>query len=113
MTGAPGARKKIAQAVQSWRQVEAKPHRFGGTEFRIGRREIGHVHGDYLVDIPFPKRIRDDIVAAGEAQPHHILPRSGWVSFYLRSEGDIERAIGLLKRSYDLAVLQRSRRQAS
>ncbi len=94
----------IAHAVLSWPETESRPHRFGGLEFRLGRREIGHVHGDYLVDIPFPRRLRDEIVAAGDAQPHHILPGSGWVSLYLRSEADTERAIRLLRRSYDLAA---------
>ena len=104
-----GAAKQIVDSLLTWNGMEAHPHRFGGTEFRIGRREIGHIHGDVLVDIPFPKKVRDEIVAAGEAEPHHILPDSGWVSFYLRDEGDIERAIALLKRSYDLALKQKSK----
>ena len=79
----------------------------GGTEFRIGRREIGHIHGDTLVDIPFPKKVRDEIVTNGLAEPHHILPETGWVSFYLRKEDDVQKAIELLKRSYELAVKQR------
>ncbi len=99
-----GPGEMIAQAVLAWPQTEARPHRFGGTEFRLGRREIGHVHGDALVDIPFPKRVRDEIVAAGEAKPHHILPQTGWVSLYLRSEADTETAIRLLRRSYELAL---------
>ena len=90
----------------TWKLI---PHRFGGTEFRIGRREIGHIHGDVLVDIPSPKKVRDEIGAAGEAEPHHILPETGWVSFYLRNNGDIERAIALLKKSYDLALKQKSK----
>lgn len=103
-----GASKQIIDTLLSWNGMEAHPHRFGGTEFRMGRREIGHIHGDYLVDIPFPKKVRDEIVSAREAEPHHILPETGWVSFYLREEGDIARAIGLLKRSYEIALKQRS-----
>jgi Family of unknown function (DUF5519) len=104
-----GAGEYIKKTVSSWEGIEAHPHRFGGTEFRIGRREIGHIHGDALVDIPFPTKIRDEIVAAREAQPHHILPETGWVSFYLREDGDAERAIALLKRSYDIALNQKGR----
>ena len=104
-----GASKQIVDILLTWDGVEAHPHRFGGTEFRIGRREIGHIHGDALVDIPFPKKVRDEIVAAGEAELHHILPETGWVSFYLRGEGDIGRAIVMLKRSYDLALKQKSK----
>ena len=87
--------------------VVAAPHRFGGSEFRLGTREIGHIHGDALVDIPFPKKMRDEIVSAGEAEPHHVLPDTGWVSFYLREPADVERAIALLHRSYQVALRQR------
>lgn len=104
-----GASKQIVDTLLTWDGMEAHPHRFGGTEFRIGRREIGHIHGDVLVDIPFPKKVRDEIVAAREAEPHHILPETGWVSFYLHDEGDIERAIALLKRSYDVALKQKNK----
>lgn len=110
-----GAGQAIETAVSAWDGVTAHPHRFGGTEYRLGRREIGHVHGDGLVDIPFPTRVRNEIVAAGEAQPHHVLPESGWVSFYIREPRDVERAVKLLRRSYEIAVNRRpnepSRRQ--
>jgi hypothetical protein len=104
-----GASKQIIDTLLKWDGIEAHPHRFGGTEFRIGKREIGHIHGDSLVDIPFPMKIRNEIVAAGEASPHHILPETGWVSFYLKEDGDVQRAIDLLKRSYELAVRQKTR----
>jgi hypothetical protein len=104
-----GASKQIVDTLLTWEGMETHPHRFGGTEFRIGKREIGHIHGDSMVDIPFPKKVRDEIVAAGEAQPHHILPETGWVSFYLKEDGDIERALDLLKRSYEIALKQKAK----
>jgi hypothetical protein len=104
-----GAQARITEAVTSWAGVTSQPHRFGGVEYGIGRREIGHIHGDYLVDIPFPKKVRDEIVGAGRAQPHHILPETGWVSFYLRQEPDVEQAIALLEESYRIAVKQKSK----
>ena len=84
-----GAREQITKAVLGWQGVEAHPHRFSGIEFRLGNREIGHVHGDYLVDIPFPTRVSQEVVAAGLAQPHHVLPDSGWVSAYLHDPADL------------------------
>jgi hypothetical protein len=104
----PEAQTAITKAVTAWEGVEAHPHRFGGVEYLIGRREIGHIHGDHLVDIPFPKKVRDAIVAGGRARPHHILAGSGWVSFYLREEGDVEQAIALLRESYEIARKQKS-----
>ena len=104
-----GAQSRIREAVTGWERVTEAPHRFGGVEFRLGRRELGHIHGDRLVDIPFPKRVRDEIVSAGDAQPHHILPETGWVSLFINSDEDVERAIRLLRRSFLLAVEHRQR----
>ena len=100
------AAERIKQVLLSWEEVVAKPHRFGGREFCLGTREIGHIHGDYLADIPFPKKVRDALVSAGEADPHHILPETGWVSFYLREDRDVERAVALFRRSYEIALGQ-------
>ena len=107
----PEARERISQIVLGWKGVTAHAHRFGGTEFRLGNREIGHIHGNHLVDIPFPKKVRDEIVAAGRAEPHHVLPDSGWVSFYIRKEGDIEAVIALLRESFELAKRQRLKKK--
>jgi predicted DNA-binding protein (MmcQ/YjbR family) len=104
-----GAQELITKAVMSWAGVSTNPHRFGGVEYVIGKREIGHIHGDRLVDIPFPKKVRDEIVAAERALPHHILPETGWVSFYLRQEDDVEKAIALLHESYEIAVKQKTK----
>lgn len=107
------AREQIQFAALSWSGVTSRPHRFGGTEYRLGRREIGHVHGDTLVDVPFPKPVRDDLIAAGQAEPHHVLPNSGWISFRIKNAGDVDRAIALLRRSYDLALNVKSQRRST
>jgi hypothetical protein len=101
--GISGAKEKIHAALQDWPGITSQPHRFGGTEYCLGRREIGHIHGDTLVDIPFPKEVRNDLVTAGRAEPHHVLPESGWVSVYLKQATDVDRAIELLRLSFELA----------
>jgi predicted DNA-binding protein (MmcQ/YjbR family) len=103
-----GAAQSIKATLSAWEGMTTQSHRFGGTEYRLGNREIGHVHGDGLVDIPFPTRVRNELVDTGQVVPHHVLPESGWVSFYIREPEDIEKAIALLRRSYDLAVNQRA-----
>ena len=109
--GVKDANKTINKTVLEWSGVTKHVHRYGGTEWRLGRREIGHIHGNYLVDIPFPKKVRNEVITAREAEPHHILPDTGWISFYLREPEDVHRAINLLRRSYDLAVAQQARRR--
>ena len=106
--GVNNAHERINQAVAEWEGVSEQPHRFGGTEYLLGKREIGHIHGNSLIDIPFPTKIAREIVAAGRAEPHHILPDSGWVSFYLREEADVQRGIDLLRMSYDIANKQKA-----
>ena len=102
-----GAAQRIQSELLSWPHVEAHPHRFGGMEYRIGRRELGHIHGDHLVDLPFPMKVRDEVVAAGLAEPHHLLPDTGWVSVYLREAADVDRALALFRRSFELAIKQK------
>lgn len=102
-----GASTAIEKAVTAWNGVTAHQHRFGGIEFRLGKRELGHIHGDSLVDIPFPMNIRSQLIAEGVVQKHHVLPDSGWISFFVRTEGDIEKAIELFRISYDTAMRQK------
>ena len=105
------AQKSITEALLLWDGVSTAPHRFGGVEYRLGTRELGHIHGDHLVDIPFPRKVRDEIVTAGLAKPHHILPETGWVSFYLRDGEDVQKVIELLRRSYEIAWNQKQSRR--
>ena len=85
-------------------RVEAAPHRFGGVEFRLGRRELGHLHGDRIADLPFPRRVRDQLVAEGRARPHHVLPESGWITVSIRSPEEASRALDLFEMAYDRAT---------
>ena len=92
-----------------WPGVTAHPHRFGGVEFRYGRRELGHLHGDRLADLPFPRRVRDELLSEGRARAHHVLPDSGWVSVPMTDAGAV---IGLFRLAYERAVAAAARRGA-
>jgi hypothetical protein len=95
------ASERIREVVGSWPNVTVTPHRFGGVEYRVGRRELGHIHGDRLADLPFPVRIRDELVAEHRAEPHHIMPESGWVSYWMRTDDDAAGAIELFRLNYE------------
>lgn len=99
----------IVSTVASWLGVEVEPHRFAGSEFTLGGREFGHIHGTHQVDIPFAKRVRDVVVEQGLTAKHHLFPDSGWVTTHVDSEADAERAVWLLRLSYlsHVAALQR------
>jgi len=98
------AADRIRQTLSAWPGVSEAPHRFGGIEFRYGGKELGHLHEDRLADLPFPRSVRDQLVANGEAEPHHIYPDSGWVSVWIRQEEDVDRIIRLFRMQYDRLV---------
>jgi Family of unknown function (DUF5519) len=104
--------EQIRREVTSWEGVRAEPHRFGGVEFRVAGHEIGHLHGERLADLPFPRRVRDALVADGRALPHHVLSDTGWVSVPLRSAGDVPAALELFRMNYD-RVTSATHRRAS
>jgi hypothetical protein len=91
----------IVREVSAWPGVTAGPHRFGGTELRLDHRELGHVHGNQLADLPFPLLVRNELVAAGRAEPHHIYPESGWVSVFVRDPTDVARVVELFRMNYE------------
>lgn len=91
----------IERELLSWEGVTSKPHRFGGVEFRVAQRELGHLHGDRVADLPFPLKVREELVEAGKASPHHHLPRTGWVSRYIRGPDDVPAVIELFRLNYD------------
>src|SRR5207302_7055023 len=99
-----GAGVLIREAVTAWPGVEAVPHRFGGTEYRFGRKEMGHVHGDRLADLPLPRKLRDEMIDAGRAQPHHVLPETGWVSCWMSGPAAAPGVTELFKIQYDRYV---------
>jgi Family of unknown function (DUF5519) len=95
--------ERIADRVRSWPGVEEAPHRFGGVEFRVGRRELGHLHGDWIADLPFPRRVRDELIAEGRARPHHVLPDSGWITVSIHSPEEADNAVDLFRMAYERA----------
>ncbi len=98
--------KKLERQACQWPGISAGPHRFGGRVFRLGRSEVGHVHNDGAVEVPFPRSLRDELLAQGLAESHRTAPDSGWITFHVRREMDINHAVWLLRISYLRFVLK-------
>ncbi|MDQ6911567.1 MAG: DUF5519 family protein [Verrucomicrobiota bacterium] len=87
----------LENAVQRKLGAKLGGHRFGGTGFYVGGVELGHVHGNGLLDVLVGRQNRDAVVSSGRAFFHHVFPASGWVSFWIRNPGDVKRGIELLR----------------
>jgi hypothetical protein len=99
MSGNEGA--GLIEELLTWAGVTMHPHRFGGLEFQLKGKEIGHIHGNRLFDLLLPKSDRDRWIEEGKARPHHMYPDSGWVSVYLNTEQDVAHAIEIARSKYD------------
>jgi hypothetical protein len=92
--------KPLEAEVSAWPNVSINPHRFGGREFRFGNAEVGHTHAGGIVDIPFPRPVRDALLAEGLAEEHRWVPNSGWTTFQIRSEEGLSHALWLMRLSF-------------
>jgi len=93
----------IERAVTGWPGVTTGDTGRGGLQFRYGRVELGHLHGGSCADLPFPKKVRDELIATGQAAVHPPLPDSGWVRRGMDGPADAEAVIALFRLNYDRA----------
>jgi hypothetical protein len=92
--------KTLEGIVSGWSGISVHPHRFGGREFLFGAAEVGHIHTNGIVDIPFTRPVHDVLLDRGLAEQHRLVPNSGWITFRIRSEQDIAHALWLMRLSY-------------
>jgi hypothetical protein len=101
MTDEPLARVK--RKVKSWPGVTTGDTGRGGLQFSYGRVELGHLHGSSFADLPFPKKVRDKLIAQGRASVHPPLPDSGWVRRRMEGPDDAEAIIELFRMNHERA----------
>jgi hypothetical protein len=102
MTETRSASRQITDEVTSWPGVEAGPGRRGEFAFRVGRREIGHLHGDHAAHFSFPKPVFADLLEQGRIGYHPVFPgKPGPAARSIRDGADVEDVIRLLRLNYD------------
>jgi hypothetical protein len=91
------AMSSIEATVRQWPGANVAVHRFGGMAFAFDGKESSHLHGNGLLDCFVGKANRNALVAAGRGSPHHVFPASGWISFWIKDEKDVEPALELIQ----------------
>ena len=108
MTKQSTASRRITDEVTSWPGVEAGPGRRGEFAFRLGRREIGHLHGDHAAHFSFPKQTWRELREQGRIGPHPVFPDSeGPAARRIETDADVTDVVELLRLNYDRAVASR------
>jgi hypothetical protein len=102
MDGMATASETITTEVTTWPGVEAGPGRRGEFAFRVGRREIGHLHGDHAAHFSFPKAVWAELFEAGRVVHHPVFPgKEGPAARRIASEEDVRDVIALMRLNYD------------
>jgi hypothetical protein len=105
MTKPQTASQRITEEVTSWPGVEAGPGRRGEFAFKLGPREIGHLHGDHAAHFMFPKELGTELKAAGRIVDHPVFPgKPGPGARRIEDEPDVDDVIELLRLNYDRIV---------
>ena len=102
MTDSVTASQRITAEVTSWPGVEAGPGRRGEFAFRVGRREIGHLHGDHAAHFSFPKDVWAELFEQGRVTYHPVFPgKPGPAARRIAGEDDVDDVIALMRLNYD------------
>jgi len=95
---------QITDEVTSWPGVEAAYGTRGEYAFRLGRHELGHLHGDRVAHFSFPKPLWRELKAAGRIDYHPVFPgKPGYAARQIETPEDIEDVVALLRLNYDRA----------
>jgi Luciferase len=105
MTNGQRASERITEEVTSWPGVLAGPGTRGEFAFKVGRREIGHLHGDGVAHFGFPKGVWTGLFEQGRIDYHPVFPgKSGFGARRIETEDDIRDVIALMRLNYERVV---------
>jgi hypothetical protein len=104
-SSAATASEVIFTTTLAWPGVHEAWGERGERSMRVGRREIGHLHGDRVAHFAFPKAIGAQLRAAGRITPHPVAPDNpGMGARALATDEDIADVLALLRLNYDRVV---------
>jgi hypothetical protein len=105
MTRSQTASEQITEEVTSWPGVKAGPGRRGEFAFKLGHRELGHLHGDHAAHFSFPKQVWVELKDQGRIVHHPVFPdKQGPAARRIDNEADVRDVIELMRLNYDRAV---------
>ena len=92
----------IEHEVSRWEGVSVFLHKYGGVQFNYKNQELGHIHGNGLIDMLLCRTLKQQLIQEGKILDHHVFKNSGWISFYIKTKADKAYALLLLKLGYKL-----------
>ena len=114
MTSTLTASQQITEEVGSWEGVEAGYGRRGEFGFKVGPREVGHLHGDHAAHFFFPKDVWRRLFDEGRVVHHPVFPdREGPAARRIEDQSDVDDVIDLMRVNYDRIIERRAAGRAA
>ena len=87
---------------RAWRRARAAA---ASSRFTLGRRQLGHLHGDRAFHGGFPKEVWHELFDQGRIDYHPVFPgKPGYAARAIESAEDVEDVIAMIRLNYDRAV---------
>jgi hypothetical protein len=97
--------ERITAEVTSWPGVEAGTGRRGEWAFTVGKRPLGHLHGNHAAHFAFPKEVWTELMDQGRIDYHPVFPgKEGPAARQIANKDDVRDVIALLRLNYDRVV---------
>jgi hypothetical protein len=101
-TGSQRPSERITEEVTSWPGVTAGPGSRGEFAFTVGRRQIGHLHGDRSAHFSFPKEQWVELHEQGRIGEHPVFPgKQGPAARRIETDADVDDVIALMRLNYE------------
>jgi hypothetical protein len=101
----PSASERIVEVVGAWPGVVVDTGEIGETAFKVGRREIGHLHGDGAAHFSFPRPLWHELHDAGRVEHHPVFPEAtGPAARRIETDSDVDDVVALLRLNYERMI---------
>ena len=96
------ASEHITAEVTAWPGVTSGYGHRGELSFKVGRKEIGHLHGNHSAHFGFPRELFVELHEAGRVTHHPVFPdKDGPAARRIDGDDDVRDVIALLRLNYE------------
>ncbi len=94
--------KEFTKLVKQKPNIVCVLHKYGGLQFNLHDIEIGHLHGNGLLDLKLDSSSKQEIMSRYDyVENHHVNVTSNWVSIEIRSSSNLDDLISIFNKAYE------------
>ncbi|TWR30285.1 hypothetical protein FPZ43_04930 [Mucilaginibacter pallidiroseus] len=91
----------IEAELMRWQGMRLTIHKYGGIQFNYHGKELGHIHSNGLLDMPLSRKQKHQLMQQhATVQDHHTFKGTGWISLFIKAEGDVQLTMSIFQLAY-------------